>query len=210
MCCAVSLAGPVREQPRHATPPRRVRAAGTPGCSPKSACHGSRLRASRGGIPNAATALGCRGGPVRGHPCEAGLATCQILKSLNPQIRISAPSSSHVTVPDIPAEVRGPRQNPSSGVSRRCPRRAGRSEEPRTSCSGESVLSPKRHSRMRPVLFLPRFPARANASRSAMPAARSRRAHVGPTPGTRVSVAATSSSPLMIMRWSTRARSTRG
>ncbi len=39
-----------------------------PGARPKSACHGSGLRAGRGGVPNAAAALGCRGGPVRGHP----------------------------------------------------------------------------------------------------------------------------------------------
>ena len=54
-CPRMSANSPVR-----ATPPRTVRAAGTPGCSAKSACHGSRLRARRGG-------------PVRGHPREANV-----------------------------------------------------------------------------------------------------------------------------------------
>src|SRR5437899_12171910 len=56
-------------------PPHRAKSArwGPRGCSAKSACHGSRLRARRGGVPNAAAALGCRGGPVRGHPREANV-----------------------------------------------------------------------------------------------------------------------------------------
>jgi hypothetical protein len=57
-------------------PPHRAKSArwGPRGGSAKSACHGSRLRARRGGAPNAAAALGCRGGPVRGHPREANMS----------------------------------------------------------------------------------------------------------------------------------------
>src|SRR5439155_16243024 len=62
-------AGRVREQPHRATPPRKSRAAGTPGVlAPNCTCHGRRLRARRWG-PQRGSRVGVPwGGPIRGHP----------------------------------------------------------------------------------------------------------------------------------------------
>jgi len=48
---ALAVAGPVREQPRPSHPTAHSPRGGSPGCSAKSACHGSRLRARRRGVP---------------------------------------------------------------------------------------------------------------------------------------------------------------